>query len=123
MTSTVHRLAFRVSRERALDSGIDVWYAGPVDAPIRTGVTGRTLEELFREVEAVKHFILGVPEDTPVEVEYVYDVPGVPTEALRSYRQERAHLYEALRKAGVSDADSATLLDMPMTGAGLRRTG
>ena len=120
MTSTVHRLVFRVSRERALDSGVDVWYAGPVDAPIRTGVTARTLEELFREVQAVKHFILGVPQDTPIAVEFVYELPGVSAEALQSYLQERAQLYETLRKAGVSDADTAALLDMPATGAGLQ---
>lgn len=113
MTSTVHRLVFRVSRERALDTGVDVWYAGPVDAPIRTGVTGRTLPELFAAVEAVKHFVLGVPKETPVAVEFVYELPGVSTEALTSYRRERAHLLEQLRKAGLSAADSAALLDTP----------
>lgn len=37
---------------------------------------GTDAAELFEEVEAVKHFILGVPKGTPVEVDFVYEPPG-----------------------------------------------
>ncbi|MEV5409405.1 hypothetical protein AB0K60_11300 [Thermopolyspora sp. NPDC052614] len=117
MTSTSHRLVFRVSRARTLDTDIDVWHASPVDAPIRSGVNGETLSELFEEVEAVKHFILGLPKETPVSVEYVYELPGVPCEVLASYHQQRLVLARAtaarLRDAGFSAEDSTTLLDLP----------
>jgi hypothetical protein len=52
-------------------------------------VTGRTLAELFEEVEAVKHFVLDLPEDVPISVEYVYEISGVPQELLDSYQDER----------------------------------
>lgn len=106
MTSTVHRLTFRVSRERALDIDAEVWYAGPVDAPIRSGVSAVTLTELWEAVEAVKHFVLGVPEDTAITVEYVYDLPGVSAEVWQAHRELRARLYEA----GLSENDRAELL-------------
>lgn len=61
----VHRPTFRVTREGTIDTNTTVWGADPIDAPIATGVTGPTLAELFDEVEAVKHFILGVPKETP----------------------------------------------------------
>ena len=83
-SAPVHRLTFRITREETLDTKITVWGADPVDAPIPTGVTGRTLAELFEEVEAVKHFILAVPKETPVEVDFVYELPGVPVDALNA---------------------------------------
>jgi hypothetical protein len=117
MTAASHRLVFRISRARALDTDIDVWHASPVNAPIRSGVNGETLSELFEEVEAVKHFILGVPKETPVAVEYAYELPGVPSEVLASYHRQRLLLEEAaaarLRDAGLSAEDSTTLLDLP----------
>ncbi|WP_062430252.1 hypothetical protein [Herbidospora daliensis] len=94
MTTAVHRLTVRVSRERALDRDIEVWYARPVDAPIRSGVSAETLTELRDAVNGVKHFILDVSADTAVEVDYQYD------------RELLAHLDEA----GLSAADRAALL-------------
>ncbi|GLX01452.1 hypothetical protein [Microtetraspora sp. NBRC 16547] len=106
MTSIVHRLTFRVSRERTLDLDTEVWYAGPVDAPIRSGVSAETLAELRAAVESVKHFVLGVPEDTAITVEYVYDLPGVSAEVWQAHRELRARLCEA----GLSEDDRAELL-------------
>ncbi|GAA0375568.1 hypothetical protein Acor_80940 [Acrocarpospora corrugata] len=80
MSSTVHRLTFHVSRERALDLDTDVWYASPIDAPIRSGVSGETLAELRSGAEAIKHFVLGVPEDAEVVVSYVFQVSGLPAQ-------------------------------------------
>jgi hypothetical protein len=124
-TVPVHRLTFRITREETLDTKITVWGADPVDAPIPTGVTGRTLAELFEEIEAVKHFILDMPKETPVEADLVYELPGVSAEALDAYYQERAHLDESvralaarLRAAGVSEEDSVRLLDLPEPHAG-----
>jgi hypothetical protein len=117
MTSTAHRLVVRVSRARTLDTDIDVWHASPVDAPIRSGVNGETLSELFEEVEAVKHFILDLPKETPVDVEYIFDLPGVPSEVLASYHEQRLRLERAaaarLREAGLPAEDSTALLGLP----------
>lgn len=106
MTSAVLRLTFRVSRERAADLDRDVWYAGPVNAPIRSGVSAGTLKELREAVEEIKHFVLGVGDDTPVVVEYVYDLPGVTAEVWQAHRELRARLSEA----GLSEEDRAALL-------------
>ncbi|MEV6986646.1 hypothetical protein AB0M95_36060 [Sphaerisporangium sp. NPDC051017] len=98
MTSTVpttNHLKFRVTLEETLDTKIVVWGADPTDAPIRSGVSARTLAELFEEVEAVKHFILDLPTDVPISVEYAYELPGVPQDLLHSYQEERAHLRRA----------------------------
>lgn len=104
-----------------------MWVALAVGAP--GSVSGESLAELVEEVEAVKHFCLGLPEETPVSVEYVYELPGLPQEVLTSYRRERAQLDESaralavrLREAGLSERDSATLLDMPASGTDLLRS-
>jgi hypothetical protein len=110
---TTHRLRFRVTREKALDTGTIVWGADPIDAPIVGGVSGETLAELRDEVEAVKHFILDLPEDVPVAVEYVFELPGVSTEELNTYRDTITQLIRHLREAGLSDEDSAALLGTP----------
>lgn len=106
MTTAVHRLTVRVSREHALDRDVEVWYARPVDAPIRSGVSAETLTELREAVDGVKHFILDVSADTPVEVDYQYDLPGVSPEVWQAHRELLAHL----DKAGLSAADRAALL-------------
>jgi hypothetical protein len=105
MTSSVHRVMFRVSRERALDLQAEVWYAGPVDTPIRSGVSAETLAELRAGVEEVKHFVLGVADDESVVVEYVYDLPGVTPEVWQAHREPRVRLAEA----GLSEDDRAAL--------------
>ncbi|MFI6507077.1 hypothetical protein ACIBCT_05690 [Streptosporangium sp. NPDC050855] len=53
MTGTPLRLTMKAVRKT------DYWIALPVDAPIAGGVSGDTLTELYEEVEAAKHFILG----------------------------------------------------------------
>ncbi|GIH69570.1 hypothetical protein [Sphaerimonospora thailandensis] len=106
MTSISHKVTFRVSRERALDLDAEIWYAGPVDAPIRSGVSAETLVELRAAVESVKHFVLGVPEDVNVTVEYLYDLPGVSAEVWRAHRELRARLCDA----GLSEGDRVELL-------------
>ena len=110
---TTHRLRFRVTRERAVDTGTVVWGADPIDAPVAGGVSGETLAELREEVEAVKHFILDLPEDVPVAVEYVFELPGVAPEELIAYRETITQLSRHLREAGLSDEDSAALLGTP----------
>ncbi|MET8157316.1 hypothetical protein ABZT47_13145 [Sphaerisporangium sp. NPDC005289] len=118
-------MTFRVTLEKTLDTDTTVWGADPVDGSIRSGVSGRTLAELFEEVEAVKHFVLDVPEDVPVSVEYVYEIPGVPRELFASYQEERAHLRRMavevatrLRQAGITEDDSAMLLGLPGSRSG-----
>ncbi|MFI7704374.1 hypothetical protein [Nonomuraea sp. NPDC049480] len=106
MTSSVHRLTFRVTREHALDLDADVWYAAPVGLPMRSGVSAETLAELRVAVESVKHFVLGVSQDTAVTVEYVYDLPGIPAEVWQAHRELLSRLYEA----GLSEDDRAELL-------------
>jgi hypothetical protein len=103
----------------------DYWVGLVQDVPdFRGGVTGDTLTELHAEVEAVKHFALGVPKEADVAVEYEYEIPGVATDVLDSYRQLRRQREEvaaklsdaalaavgALRTAGMSVRDSAALL-------------
>ncbi|GAA4597069.1 hypothetical protein GCM10023194_70890 [Planotetraspora phitsanulokensis] len=110
---TTHRLRFRVTREKALDTGTVVWGADPIDAPIAGGVSGETLAELREEVEAVKHFILDLPGDVPVAVEYIFELPGVSPEELATYRETISQLSRHLREAGLSDEDSTVLLGTP----------
>ncbi|WP_327043618.1 hypothetical protein OG320_17640 [Microbispora sp. NBC_01189] len=110
---TTHRLRFRVTRERAVDTGTVVWGADPIDAPIVGGVSGETLAELREEVDAVKHFILDLADDVPVAVEYVFELPGVSPEELATHRETITQLSRHLREAGLSDEDSAALLGTP----------
>ena len=103
----------------------DHWVALVQGVPgFRGGVTGDTLAELYAEVEAVKHFALNVPKEKDVAVDYVYDIPGVAGELIDGYRKLRRQRDEmagrlaeaaqtavgALRGAGMSVRDSATLL-------------
>ncbi|MFG1707444.1 hypothetical protein ACFLIM_30010 [Nonomuraea sp. M3C6] len=106
MSAAVHRLMFQVSRERALDVDADVWYAAPVDAPMRSGVSAATLAELRAAAESIKHFVLGLPADAVIAVEYVYDLPGVSAEVWQAHRELLARLSEA----GLSADDRAELL-------------
>jgi hypothetical protein len=102
----VRHVVFRVSREPALDLDTDVWYACPQEALMRSGVSAETLAELRAAVESVKHFVLGIAEDTIVKVDYVYDLPGVTAEVWQAHRELHARLDEA----GLSDDDRAQLL-------------
>jgi hypothetical protein len=70
------RLTVRVRREQALDSGAWVWTGLPDGYPGSAG--GRTVAELFEEVEALKHFITGEDAAADIAVEYLYEVAGVP---------------------------------------------
>ncbi|MEO3859081.1 hypothetical protein [Acrocarpospora sp. B8E8] len=100
-TTATHRLTFHITREEDLQTGALVWVAAPVDHTIGC-VAGETLADLYAEVEQFKHFVLDLPEETPIVVEYVYALPGVQ-EALES-------LASQLTEAGISQADRAELL-------------
>jgi hypothetical protein len=121
---TAHTLTFRVTREETLDTRTVVWGADPVDAPISTGVTGRTLTELHEEAEAAAWFILDVPKDTKIDVRYVYDFDEQVAADLDAYRrmqeQERELIAERervairiaqrLTAAGISERDGALVM-------------
>jgi hypothetical protein len=118
MTHSVHRLAVRVLKKDGY------WVGLPIDAP--GSMTGDTLTDLFEDVEAAKHFCLGLPKETPVMVSYTYDLPDFEDEVIDAYRDLRskrdkiaAQLDEAartavtrLKQAGVSVRDSAALLGL-----------
>jgi len=103
------------------------WVALVQDVPdFRGGVTGDSLVELHEEAEAIKHFALNVPKETPVLVDYDYEIPGVSAEIIDTYwhlRTQRDEIAEkfgdaastavaALRGAGMSVRDSAVLLGL-----------
>ncbi|MEU0480619.1 hypothetical protein ABZ260_15700 [Streptosporangium sp. NPDC006013] len=62
MTGTPLRLMMKAVRKTGY------WVALPVDAPIKGGVSAGTLAELYEEVEAAKHFILGAPPEVEIVV-------------------------------------------------------
>lgn len=74
------RLTVRVKREQALDSGAWVWTGLPDGYPGSAG--GRTVAELFEEVEALKHFMTGDDPATDIRVDYLYEVADSPVEVL-----------------------------------------
>jgi hypothetical protein len=101
------------------------WVAVVEDVPgFRGAVTGDTLPELYEEIDAVKHFVLDVPKETPVAINYIYAIPDVPIEIITDYwhmRQERDEVTSrlntaatsavvALRGAGLSVRDAAAVL-------------
>ena len=103
------------------------WVALVEDVPdFRGGVTGDSIVELHEEAEAIKHFALNVPKETPVQVDYNYEIPGVSADILDAYwhlRTQRDEIAEklsdaattavaALRGAGMSVRDSAVLLGL-----------
>ncbi|MEO3863484.1 hypothetical protein [Acrocarpospora sp. B8E8] len=110
--SAARHLTFRVSRERALDVDASVWYASPVDAPIRSGVSGETLAELVAGVEAIKHFVLDVPEEVKIVVKYDIELPGVTADVWKAHRE----LLTQLIDMGISDDDRARLLTSAVPG-------
>jgi predicted RNase H-like HicB family nuclease len=101
------------------------WIALAEDVPdFHGGVAGDTLAELHEEIEAVKHFAVGVPKETRVDVNYIYEIQGVPIEIVTDYwhlREQRdevtsrlneaaATAVAALRGAGLSVRDAAAVL-------------
>lgn len=125
------RLTVRVRREQALDSGAWVWTGLPEGYPGSAG--GRTVAELFEEVEALKHFMTGEEPGTDVGVDYLYEVADVPVEVLIDYQHGRAArdkaaedlrrasdeltvkaraTASALRAAGLSVRDGAALMGL-----------
>jgi len=91
------------------------------------------MAELQEEVERLKHFITGTDWATEIAVDYVYDVPGLGAEVLIDYRHGRSRRDEAaaelrrandelgttarrtaaaLRAAGLSIRDSATVMNL-----------
>jgi hypothetical protein len=111
-----HRLVFKVSRGMTLDTQVMAWSAVPVGVAAGGGVSGESLAELFAEVEAIKHFCLDLPVDTPVTVDFVYDVPGVSEEELAAYHRLQENVATRLQRAGLSDEDRAALLNVRSTG-------
>jgi hypothetical protein len=94
------RLTVRVKREQALDSGAWVWTGLPDGYPGSAG--GRTVAELFEEVEALKHFMTGDDPATDIRVDYLYEVADIPVEVLVDYhhgRVARDKAAENLRRA------------------------
>jgi hypothetical protein len=118
MTHAVHRLTVRILKKDGY------WIGLPIDAP--GSMVGDTLSDLFEDVEAAKHFCLGLPKETTVIISYTYDLPEFDDEVIEVYRELRANrdkiaaqLDEAartavarLKQAGVSVRDSATLLGL-----------
>jgi len=87
------------------------WVGLNLNAP--GGVEGDTLAELRAEIDAVKHFCLDLPPERDIAVDYVYEIPGVAAEELAAYRETRAQLVRHLSEIGLSQEDSAALLDAP----------
>ncbi len=125
------RLTVRVRREQALDSGAWVWTGLPEGCPGSAG--GRTVAELFAEVEALKHFMMGEDPATDIAVDYLYEVADVPVQVLIDYQHGRATrdraaedlrrandeltvkaraTVRALRAAGLSVRDGAALMGL-----------
>jgi hypothetical protein len=91
------------------------------------GVSGDTLAELHQEVEAVKHFILDLPVNAAIDVEYVYDLGDEQAAAeLGQYREVDAQAKalararetlakqaaKALAAAGISERDGAVMMGL-----------
>jgi hypothetical protein len=131
MSEPVISLVVLVKREQTVDTGAWVWTGLPQGYPGSAG--GRTIAELHQEVEALKHFITGADQSTKITVDYVYEVPGLPSEVLIDYRHGRSRRDEAaaelrraneelgtkarttasaLRAAGLSIRDSAAVMDL-----------
>lgn len=86
------------------------------------GVSGDNLAELHEEVEAVKHFVLDLSPDTPVTVNYVYDLDEQATTAFHDYLESKAaaaklpdaarQAAKALTQAGLTERDTAALMEL-----------
>lgn len=124
-------LVIHVKREQTLDTGAWVWTALPQDYPGSAG--GRTIAELHEEVEALKHFITGTDPATEINVDYIYEIPGLSGDLLIDYQHGRSRRDEAaaelrqandalgskartmasaLREVGLSIRDSAAVMDL-----------
>ena len=131
MSTQLVELTVVVKREQTLDTGEWVWTALPQGYPGSAG--GRTLTELFREMDAIKHFVTSTEPGTEICVDYVYQLPGVSPEILLDYRHGRSRRDQmtaelrranedlagkaratasALRAAGLSIRDSAALMGL-----------
>lgn len=101
------RLIVRVRRSKTIETGRRVW-TGLLDGYPRDA-SGRTVRELFDEVEAVKHVVTGADSAIDVAVDYRYEIAGFPAELLAGYQRCRAARDQAagdLRRA--SDKLAAT---------------
>lgn len=131
MSGPAISLVVHVKREQVLDTGAWVWTALPQGYPGSAG--GRSIVELHEEVEALKHFITGTDPATQINVDYLYEVPGLSGEVLIDYQHERSRRDEAaaelrqanddlgtkartiasaLRAAGLSIRDSAAVMEL-----------
>ncbi|MFJ2034265.1 hypothetical protein [Streptosporangium sp. NPDC087985] len=123
---TTHTVTYRVTRGQALDTGVTVWSAIPMDLPPIGGVTGRTLTELHQEAEAVAWFVLDVPKETEISVKYVYDIDEELAADLDQYKQSAAQakavnavreaaairIAKKLTAAGISERDGALIMGL-----------
>jgi hypothetical protein len=131
MSGPAISLVVHVRREQALDTGAWVWTALPQDYPGSAG--GRSIAGLHEEVEALKHFITGADPATEINVDYIYEIPGLSRDLLIDYQHGRSRRDEAaaelrqanddlgtkartmasaLRAAGMSIRDSAAVMDL-----------
>ncbi|WP_371780252.1 hypothetical protein [Streptosporangium subroseum] len=124
--TTAHTLTYRVTRGEALDTGITVWSAIPMDVPPIGGVTGRHLAELQEEAEAAAWFVLGVSQGTEVTINYVYDLDEHLAADLDQYREAAAQaksvsaareaaairVAKQLAAAGISERDGALIMGL-----------
>jgi hypothetical protein len=131
MTGPAISLVVHVKREQVLDTGAWVWTALPQGYPGSAG--GQSIAEVHEEVEALTHFITGADPATQINVEYIYEVPGLSGEVLIDYQHERSRRDEAaaelrrandelgtkartmasaLRAAGLSIRDSAAVMEL-----------
>lgn len=123
---TAHALTYQVTRGQALDTGITVWSAVPIDVPAVGGITGRTLAELHQEAEAVAWFVLDVPRETEIAINYVYDIDEELAADLDRYQQAAAQakavnaareaaairIAKRLTAAGISERDGALIMGL-----------
>ena len=131
MSEPAISLVIHVKREQTLDTGAWVWTALPQGYPGSAG--GRSIAELHQEVELLKHFITGADPATEINVDYVYEIPGLSRDLLIDYRHGRSRRDEAaaelrhanddlgtkartmasaLRAAGLSIRDSAAVMEL-----------
>lgn len=131
MSGPAISLVVHVKREQTVDTAAWVWTALPQGYPGSAG--GRSIAELHEEVQALKHFITGADPATEINVDYVYEIPGLSRDLLIDYQHGRSRRDQAaaelrhanddlgtkarstasaLRAAGLSMRDSAAVMDL-----------
>jgi hypothetical protein len=120
MSGPAITLVINVKREQTLDTGIWVWTALPQGYPGSAG--GRSVAELHEEVEALKHFITGADPAIQINVDYLYEIPGLSRDLLIDYQHGRSRRDEAaaeLREANDDLGTKARTMASALRAAGL----